>query len=302
MKVSQCVEAYLEHKHACGFTCDSARRTIRRFARIFGSLDISTITDDHFDDFLSQAPSNRAWRSYYGDLRRFFAFWFARRQVRRVPEPRLKRRAPRTFYPYVFSRRDIRRLLDATAACQRERACIVTPETLRTVILFLYGTGIRPPDALALLDTDLDFTKGTIRVGRSSGSKSRVIPIGRDVKRLLKQHLHSDERSRFGRGRPLFLTKKGGPLIYSTIRKAFRRLRRRANVQRTDGAYQPRLFDLRHTFAVHSIMHWNRKGIKGDKVVPLLAAYMGRLDLLGMQSYLAMAPSSFQPQLNRLKI
>lgn len=302
MKVSECVDAYLEHKHSCGYKCDATRKVIRRFAGFFGTLNISTIADSHLDSFLSRAPSDRSWQIYSGHLRCFFDFWFARRQVTRIPEPSFKRRAPRTFRPHVFSRVEICNLMDATTACQRANACTIGPETLRTTILFLYATGMRVPDALALSDTDVDFAHATIRVGCGSGFGGRVIPMGRDVKRLLRRYLHSHERCRFGRGRPLFLTKKGKPVKESTFFRTFCRLRRKAAVEHAEEPHQPRIIDLRHTFAVHSITHWNRKGIESDKMLPLLAAYMGNLDVLGMQRYLALAPSSFQPQLNRLKI
>ncbi|MGH9733914.1 MAG: tyrosine-type recombinase/integrase [Candidatus Acidiferrales bacterium] len=254
------------------------------------------------DEFLSQAPSNNSWQLYSGSLRRFFLFWFARRKIKHIPEPSLRRRAARTFDPYVFSRTEILKLLDATAACQSGKGCVISSETLRTVILVVYGTGIKPTDALALSDGDVDFTKGTLQVGRTSAFSGRVIPLGRDVKRLLKGHLDSYERSRFGRGLPLFLTKKGKSLKRLTIWKTFRRLHRTANVERSDRPYQPRMYDLRHTFAVHSIAHWKRKGIELEKILTLLAAYMGNLDVLGMQRYAALSPCCYQSQLRRLKI
>lgn len=302
MKVSQCVEAYLEHKQACGYKCNGDGKVLRRFARFFGKLNMAAIADHHVDHFLSQAPSNYSWQLYWGSLRRFFVFWFARRKVKHIPEPKLRRRAARLFYPHVFSRMEIRKLLDATDACQRGNACSISPETLRTVILFVYGTGMKSADAFALSDTDVNFTNGTVRVGRAPAGNGRVIPIGRDVKRLLKRHLEGYERSRFGRGRPLFLTKKGKSLKHHIVWRTFRRLRRTANVERPDGPYQPRIYDLRHTFAVHSITHWRRKGIELDTMLPLLAAYMGNLDLLGMQRYVALAPCCYQSQLRRLKI
>jgi integrase/recombinase XerD len=301
MKVTQCVEAYLDHRHACGYECTSAAKLLRRFARLDGKLNISLVTGHHLDDFLSRAAtSGNAWQSYYGHLRRFFAFWFVRRQVRRIPQPKMKGRTVRIFYPHIYSRTEIRKLLDATAA--RLPRCRLGPETLKTIILLLYGTGIKLPDALALLDTDVDLTNATIQVGRSSAFKSRAIPIGRDVKRLLKRHLHSNERSRFGPGLPLFLTKKGTRVQHSGFWRTFRRLRRVAKVERSHGAFQPRIYDLRHTFAVHSIAHWKRKGVELDKMLPLLAAYLGNLDLLGMQRYVALSPCSYQSQLERLKV
>ncbi len=302
MKVTQCVEAYLDHRHECGYECASAAKLLRRFARFHGKLNISLVADHHLDDFLSRAAatSGNAWQSYSGHLRRFFAFWFVRRQVKRIPKPKLKGGVVRIFYPHIYARAEIRKLLDATAAPLPR--CRVGRETLKTIILLLYGTGIKFPDALALLDTDVDLTNATIRVGHSSAFKSRVIPIGRDVKRLLKRHLHSNERNRFGPGLPLFLTKKGTGVQHSGFWRTFRRLRRIAKVERSDGGYQPRIYDLRHTFAVHSIVHWNRKGVELDKMLPLLAAYLGNLDFLGMQRYVALSPCSFQSQLERLKI
>jgi integrase/recombinase XerD len=301
MKITQCVEAYLDQKRAHGYQCAADAKLLRRFARFVGKLNISLVTDRHLDDFLSRAAiSGNAWQIYAGHLRRFFTFWFARRHVRHIPKPKLKRGAVRIFYPHIYARAEIRKLLDATAA--RLPRCRLSSETLKTIILLLYGTGIKLPDALALLDTDVDLTNATIQVGRSSTFKSRVIPIGRDVKRLLKRHLDSNERSRFGPGLPLFLTKKGTGVQHSGFWGTFRRLRRIAKVERSDGAYQPRIYDLRHTFAVHSIAHWNRKGVELDTMLPLLAAYLGNLDLLGMQRYVALSPCSFQSQLERLKI
>lgn len=155
-------------------------------------------------------------------------------------------------------------------------------------------------EAAATLDSDIDFANSTVRLRDTV--RRRVIPIGSDVKRLLKRHLRSSERSRFGSGRPLFLTMKGNSVQASGFWKIFRRLRNMAGVERADGPYQPRVYDLRHTFAVHSIAHWNDEGIELEKTLPLLAAYMGNVDLSGVERYLDLSPCSYQSQLERLKV
>ena len=66
------------------------------------------------------------------------------------------------------------------------------------------------------------------------------------------------------------------------------------------GAYQPRLRDLRHSFAVHSIEQWLADAAILDRMLPLLVAYMGNTKLHGMERYLELCTVRFTPQLARL--
>ena len=301
MNVAQCVQAYLGHKHACGYACIADVKILRRFVLCFGKLKISLIADHHIDEFLSRMTiSNNTWQQYSDRLRRFFVFCFIRQRVRRIPKPKMKPGTPRTFYPHVYTRAEIRKLLDAAVTCQRSPHCTLGPETLKTIVLLLYGTGMKMREAVATLDSDVDFANSEVRLRGTF--RRRVIPIGRDVKRLLRRHLESDERTRFGSGRPLFLTMKGTAVQDSGFCKIFRRLRNIAGVERTDGTYQPRVYDLRHTFAVHSIAHWDHKGIELERTLPLLAAYMGNVDLTGVERYLDLSPCRYRSQLGRLKV
>jgi integrase/recombinase XerD len=303
VKVAQCVEAYLDQKRAHGYALTLAGKFLRRFVRIFGDQSISAVEGHHLDEFLFGLQiSNNAWYLYSGHLRRLFEFWFLRGRVKRVPQPHLKRPPRKIFYPHVYSRAEIRKLLDATAACQRSPTCTLTPSALKTLVLFLYGTGVKLRGALAMLDSDVDFRNSTIRLPSSSASQSRVIPIGRDVRKLLRRHVRDNKRLGFGTGRPLFMTTKGASLRYSVFCKIFQRLRSIAQLGPVAAPCQPRIYDLRHTFAVHSIAQWNRKGIQVDRMLPLVAAYMGNIDLLGMERYLQLTPETFRRQLRRLTL
>jgi integrase len=303
MKLTQCVEVYLGHKRACGCEYTTTEKFLRRFVQSVGNLSISKITDHQLDEFLSRTPiSNNTWRLYCKYLKGFFVFWFARRQLRHIPKPRLIPGTSKAFYLHVYSRTDIRKLLKTAVACQRFPKCTLGPDTLKTIVLFLYGTGIKMRDAFGLLDSDVDFTNSIIRVRGNLPDENRIIPIGRDVKRLLKRHLRSDERSRFRSGRPLFLTIYGRAVPHSGFYKVFSRLRRIAKVERADKLSQPRVYDLRHTFAVHSIAHWNRRGLELNQLLPLLAAYMGNVNLVGVERYLDLSPCRHKSQLQRLKV
>ena len=64
--------------------------------------------------------------------------------------------------------------------------------------------------------------------------------------------------------------------ITSTFLAAFRRIRKKAGVKRIDNVrYQPRLHDLRHTFAVHRLTAWYKEGADVQRLLPVLSVYLG---------------------------
>jgi len=121
--------------------------------------------------------------------------------------------------------------------------------------------------------------------------------MGRDVQRVLLRHLRSPERASFGTGKALFLTRKGPPLTYLMLRPTFGRLRRTAGIFRPNSPLPPRLQDLRHTFAVHSIARWSQAGWSYEKMLPMLTAYMGNVREKGFLRHFELTPSRYRTQL-----
>jgi integrase/recombinase XerD len=178
----------------------------------------------------------------------------------------------------------------------------MSPATLRAIILFLYGTGLRVEEALALTDSNIHFHGGLIEIHPGSLYRHRTILMGADVQHLLRRYLRSAERASFGIGKALFLTTTGRPVPYSMLRETFRRLRTVARVFRPNSPLPPRLQDLRHTFAVHSISRWADEGWSYEKMLPMLASYMGNVCEKGFLRYFELTPSCFRPQLACLDV
>jgi len=85
------------------------------------------------------------------------------------------------------------------------------------------------------------------------------------------------------------VTRTGEPVKLLTTERAFCCIRKVANVYRNDGArYQPRLHDLRHTFAVHRLVAWYRQGADVQRLLPLLSTYLGHIHIAATQQYLTM--------------
>lgn len=78
------------------------------------------------------------------------------------------------------------------------------------------------------------------------------------------------------------------------------RLRPAGIVRNDQTRYQPRLGDLRFTFAVHRITSWIRNGANLNRMLPALAAYMGQAGLGATERYLSMTPERFRNNLDKL--
>ena len=93
----------------------------------------------------------------------------------------------------------------------------------------------------------------------------------------------------------LLANRDGTRLASSTVQAAFDALRRIAGVRGAAGGRQiPRLHDLRHSFAVHSLTAWYRQGADVQRLLPVLSTYLGHSDLEGTKVYLSMTPELLQ--------
>src|SRR5262249_34540421 len=152
--------------------------------------------------------------------------------------------------------------------------------TVRTLILFLYGSGAMVSEALALRLEDIDFDKRMITIRSWRPYRSRTIPICRDLCNVLRKY-DSTYRRRAEVRTPEFLIQKNGKaLTHYLVGYTFRRILEVAGVRRRDGThYRPRLWDLRHTFAVHRMAAWIKHRADMKRMVPALSVYIGQLGL-----------------------
>jgi integrase len=145
---------------------------------------------------------------------------------------------------------------------------------------------------------DLDLTLDLVTIRDTKFYKSRLVPLGPDLARLVREYLHQPGR----RNQPyrlLFQAKSGGPLAVQVADTSFSRLRRIAGIERRDDSYfQPRLHDLRHTFAVHRLTEWYRQNADVQRLLPALSTYLGHVSLSATQRYLTMTPELLE-QANR---
>jgi integrase/recombinase XerD len=273
---------------------EGALRTLLRSA---GDRQLKNVTPKQISTYLDGSRmSAYSWWREYQIIRSFFQFWLSRDKLARLPMPRPQAALPTPFRPYIFSRTELVRLLLAI-----ERTPLFDPLTMRTLLLFLYGTGVRLYEAISLRVSDIDFPNNLMSLHQPDGGRKRMLPIGRTLRNALDLHLQSNAQQR-GTTDLVFVTRDGKCLRSHTLRYNFVRICARARIYQGH-SYNPTpgMHDLRHTFAVHVLETWVREGKDVRQKLPVLSGYMGHALLKSTELYLRLVPDRFAEPLSKLQ-
>ncbi len=291
MTLDELITHYVAFRRTLGERCVTNERILRAFGRSAGSqTPIGDVRADAVAAFLNgTGPVTSAWHIKYHALKGFFRFARSRGHIAADLLPTTRPKRPPRFAPHIYSPEELRRLLSATATYQRNRSKI-EPVTVRAIILVLYGAGLRLREAVNLSVADVDLTNAVLTVRDTKFFKTRLVPIGRDLCAELARYSDRPGAGTTG-DRSFFTTRSGGRVNSSTVEGCFQRVRTRAEVRRSaDARYQPRLHDLRHTFAVHRLTLWYRQGADVQRLLHHLSVYLGHAHLANTQPYLSMTP------------
>lgn len=294
MTLDDLITRYVTFRRALGERCQTNERMLRGFARAVGPrTPVHRIAAAAVTRFLNgPGPVTSAWHIKYHALKGFFRFAVSRGHMAAAPLPAVPPKRPPRFVPYIYTPDDLRRLLAAVPTYRRYRTRI-EPPTFRAILLTLYGAGLRVREAVALTVEDVDLANAVLTVRDTKFFKTRLVPVGRDLAGVLAgyarwsitAHPPGVPGGRFFRG------KRGAVITRETLEEAFQMLRAHAGVRRPPTArYQPRLHDLRHTFAVHRLTTWYRQGADVPRLLHHLSVYLGHAHLANTQPYLTMTP------------
>lgn len=202
-----------------------------------------------------------------------------------VPPPGLIAGRHRWRPPFIYSPGDIETLL------ARARQLTSMPAaTHETLIGLLAVTGMRVGEAIRLDRGDIDWTTAVLTIRESKFGKTRMVPVHDSTLGTLERYARI-------RGRlcpqaataSFFVSTAGTRLIYACVGQVFRRLRDRAGIG-AGADRPPRIHDLRHTFAVRTLLGWYQAGEDVEARLPILSTYLGHRDPRSTYWYLSAAP------------
>jgi len=127
-------------------------------------------------------------------------------------------------------------------------------------------------------------------VRESKFGKSRLVPVHHSTRGALEDYLTARTARRRRIAQPsFFISRTGKRLVYQVVCQTFRRVVTAAGVG-TNASRPPRLHDLRHRFAVVTLLGWYRAGEDVAAKLPALSTYLGHREPSSTYWYLSAAP------------
>ncbi len=301
MMLRDAIDSYVEWRRDHGAKFDTSAHVLHLFGRHVGeSVDCGSVTDADVLGFLAGNGRLTRYRANkHGALSGFYRYAISRGLVARspVPEPQNEPRKPRSEPPYVFSREELRRLFGVIDV-SRKRSVQLDADTLRALLLLLYGAGLRFGEAQRLTLDDADLAEAVLTIRNTKFYKSRLVPVGPQLANALRTYVAGRlERPLPRRGGSTVLANLDGtPLVKQTVQHAFGRLLDAAGIRNdgNDGRHAPCFHSLRHAAAVHRLESWYRQGADVQRLLPALSTWLGHAHLDGTRVYLTMTPELLQ--------
>lgn len=287
----QSLADYLATRRALGFDLAKAGAVLEQFVCFVEQEGASHITTKLALAW-ARLPENAqpGWWATRLSMVRCFA------QYRRAEDPRTEipprgllphsyRRKP----PYIYTDQEIDKLLKAASQLPSPNG--LQAATYTVFLGLLAVTGMRMSEAINLDRNDVDLTEGLLIVRRTKFGKSRYVPIHCSTQRKLDEYRqYRDCIYPRPRTDSFFLSKQGRRLSPTTVRQTFAKLSRRIGLRGPSDTHGPRLHDLRHRFAVQTLLGWYRAGINVEPQLPRLATYLGHTHVNHTYWYITAVP------------
>jgi len=303
MNIAPQLDRYLSIRRGLGYDLRTDERILRRFARFADQAGASHVDTALFLRWDASLPDvGRSTRSARFGKVRLFAQWLSGTDPAHEVPPRglLPGRSGRQR-PYIYSASEITSIIAAAQALPSIYG--LRGLTCSTLFGLIAVTGIRISEALALDDDDLDAGDGVLRVRRGKLGRERLLPLDPTV--VAQLVAYAAERDRvLGRAAPaLFVTEMGTRLTDCAARynfaRACQRIGLRADQQYGRHGRGPRIHDLRHTFAVRTMIDWYRAGKDPAREMIRLTTYLGHTDPSNTFWYLEAVPELLELAMTR---
>lgn len=288
--LGQTADDYLQLRRALGHKLADAGRLLPRLVAYLESRGLETVTIDAALDWAQQpaAPPHSTVGVSRLAVARGFARHLAASDLRtQVPPVGLLPSQRRRRVPYIYSPAEIASLMAQAHLTIPSRLRAATFEIL---IGLLAATGLRVGEAIRLDQPDVDWGEGLIVVRASKFGKSREVPLQASTLEALAAYARQRDRLQPARQAPsFFVSIVGTRLLYADVLVTFCRLIAATGIG-AQAPIRPHLHDLRHTFAVHTLVDWYRHGEDVQARLPWLATYLGHSEPRSTYWYLLAAP------------
>jgi integrase/recombinase XerD len=283
------LDRYLTIRRAVGFKLGRAELLLADYLCYLDTIGADAITTHDAFGWASLPPNGSSswWGQRLSVVRAFARHLHAIDPIHEVPPTGLLPARTHRAVPYLYSDADIAALMGAA----RQLRSPLRAVTFETLVGLLAVSGLRIGEALRLDRDDVDLDDGVLRVRRTKFGKPREVPLHpTTVDALAAYARRRDRLCAKPRDPSFFVSTAGTRLLYCSAHLAWLDLVRRAGLLPRSAKCRPRPHDVRHSFAVRTLLSWYRDDADVAASMPLLSTYLGHVHPANTYWYLSSAP------------
>jgi integrase/recombinase XerD len=291
------VDDYLRLRRALGFKLKEDGHLLGQFIAYVEAAGATTVSSELAIGWarLPEGVHPNQWAKRLRVARGFAGYLQTIDPAAEIPPPDVFPVRRQRATPYLFSERDIGRLLQEARQLSRP----LRAASYEALFGLLAVSGMRVGEAIALQREDVDLDAGLITIRQAKHDRVRLVPLHPTATEALRRYASERDRlCRRPRSRAFFLSSAGTSVHKGCLGKTFREITTRIGV-RTQAVY-PRIHDLRHRFAVQTLIDWQRSGVEIDEHIATLSTYLGHVSPADTYWYLSASPELMALAADRL--
>lgn len=297
----EAAEGYLAIRRGLGYKLKVEGRMLGQFIGFCDARGLQYLTIAAAVEWATApASADASWWAARLAVIRTFARYLSTFDTRtQIPPPDLlPHNATQRVQPYLYSPEQIAALLKAA----RNLAHPLRAATLEALIGVMAATGIRTGEAMNLDRGDVNLAGGILTIRGTKFGKSRLVPLhATTVEHLMAYQRRRDQLCPYPATEAFFLSSYGTRLNSTSTSKAFTRILKTATITVPAGTAKPRLYDLRHTFAVTTLTNWYTADADVGHLLPALSTYLGHISPATTYWYLHACPQLMTQAVKRLE-
>lgn len=292
--LAQELDRYLTIRRNLGYDLGTAARVLRRFVAFARGRKARYITTDLFLAWQAEFgdANQHTWSARLGMVRQF-ALWLSGINPRNeVPPKGLIPGRYRRARPYIYSEQEIVRIV-------KEAVRLPSPNGIRALTFATFFgliavTGLRVSEAIALDNGDVDLENGVLTVRRGKSGRARIVPLAGSATDQLAAYARERDRLLGHAPTSFFVSDTGNRPDDCSARYNFASVCQRIGLRATQKFHKhgrgPRIHDLRHTFAAHTMVNWYRAGKDPEREMVKLSTYLGHTEPAHTYWYIEAVP------------
>ena len=289
------IKEHLELKRVVGYKYDINAKHLKRFDNfaIEKYPEATNLTKEIVLDWCSKKSyETQANQNSRASIMRQFAKYMDSIGIKTYIIPKGYYPTEPQYLPYIFSNKELKDFFAATDKCYYYYESPYRHQIMPVLFRMLYMCGLRPAEGRLLKVKHVDLTDGILTIEKSKKDNSRLIPIPDSLTKRCQ--VYSNAVHPFSLSEDYFFPAlKGKPLTNINVYRNFRRFLWQASISHGGRGRGPRIYDFRHSYAVHCLKKWVKQEKDLAVYLPVLKTYMGHDSFNDTAYYLRLTADVF---------